>query len=147
MQNLWLLVKGYPIPTPLQLQSIQPPLSLPLPLPLFLPSPQLSAEQAPKDQIETDSPAAVDPIDTPVINIEQVDVYVDPEVVYLIKITNETNTIAAANVPNRNEKLKESGNSLDKFVFESNIAEQVASPSGSNLDFNQIKPALNDYGS
>ena len=97
------LVKGYPIPTPLQLQSIQPPLSLPLPP--VLPSPQLSAEQAPKDQIDTDSPAAVDPIDTPFINIEQVDIYVDPKVVYLIKITNETNTIAAA---------KESGNSLNK---------------------------------
>ena len=141
MQNLWLLVKGYPIPTPLQLQSIQPPLSLPLPLPPFLPSPQLSAEQAPKDQIETDSLAAVDPIDTPVINIEQVDVYVDPEVVYLIKITNETNTIAAA---------KESGNSLNKSVLELNIAEQVVLPSGLNLEsikIIQIKPALNDYGS
>jgi hypothetical protein len=150
LQNLWLLVKGYPIPTPLQLQSIQPPLSLPLPLPPFLPSPQLSAEQAPKDQIETDSPAAVDPIDTPVINIEQVDVYVDPEVVYLIKITNETNTIAAANVSNRNDELKESGNSLNKSVLELNIAEQVVLPSGSNLesiDIIQIKPALNDYGS
>jgi hypothetical protein len=56
--------------------------------------------------METDTPAAVDPIDTPVINIEQVDVYVDPEVVYLIKITNETNTIAAANVSNRNDELK-----------------------------------------
>ena len=148
MQNLWLLVKGYPIPTPLQLQSIQPPLSLPLPP--FLPSPQLSAEQAPKDQIETDSPAAVDPIDTPVINIEQVDVYVDPEVVYLIKITNETNTIAAANVSNHNDESKESGNSLNKSVLKLNIAKQVVLPSGSNLesiDIIQIKPALNDYGS
>jgi hypothetical protein len=131
------LVKGYPIPTPLQLQSIQPPLSLPLPLPPFLPSPQLSAEQAPKDQIETDPPAAVYPIDTPVINIEQVDVYIDPEVVYLIKITNETNTIAAANV-SINDKLKESGNSLNKSVLELNIAEQVVLPSGSNLESIEI---------
>ena len=86
-------------------------------------------------------------METYVTTNEQVNVHVDPEVVYLIEIPNKTNTIAAANVPNRNDKLKESGNSLDKFVFESNIAEQVASPSGSNLDFNQIKPALNDYGS
>ncbi len=43
LASLWLMVKGYPIPTPLQLQSIQPPLSLPLPLPPVLPSPQLSA--------------------------------------------------------------------------------------------------------
>ncbi len=69
-----------------------------------------------------------------VIKIEQVDVYVNPEAVYLIKITNETNTIAAANVSNHNDESKESGNSLNKFVLKLNIAEQVALPSGSNLE-------------
>ncbi len=51
---------------------------------------------------------------------------------------------------NRNDELKESGNTLNKSVLELNIAEQVVLPSGSNLEFveiNQIKPALNDSGS
>jgi hypothetical protein len=83
-------------------------------------------------------------MDTP--TNEQVDLQVDPEV----KITAETNTIAAANVSNRNDEFKESGNSLNKSVLELNIAEQVALPSGSNLESIEIihiKPALNDYGS
>ena len=67
-------------------------------------------------------------MDTP--TNEQVDLQVDPEV----KITAETNTIAAANVSNRNAELKESGNSINKSVLELSIAEQVALPSGSNLE-------------
>ena len=98
--------------------------------------------------METDSPAAVDPFDTPVINTnEQVDSNVDPEVV---KITTETNMITAANVSNCNDELKGSGNSLNESVLKLNIAEQVALPFGSNLESIesiQIKPALNDYGS
>jgi hypothetical protein len=53
-------------------------------------------------------------------------------------------------VSNRNDEFKESGNSLNKSVLELNIAEQVALPSGSNLEsieIMHIKPALNDYGS
>jgi hypothetical protein len=109
------MVKGYPIPIPLQLQSIQPP--LPLPLPPVLPSPQLNAELE-NDQMETDT-----------LTNEQVDVHVDPKVV---KIMTETNMIPAANVSNRNDELKEYGNSLNKSVLELNIAEQVALPSIEN---------------
>jgi hypothetical protein len=54
-------------------------------------------------------------------------------------------------VSNRNDEFKESGNSLNKSVLELNIAEQVALPSGSNLESIEIihikPPALNDYGS
>jgi hypothetical protein len=53
-------------------------------------------------------------------------------------------------VSNRNDELKESGNSINKSVLELSIAEQVALPSRSNLEsieINQIKPALNDNGS
>jgi hypothetical protein len=60
---------------------------------------------------------------------------------------DETNMITAANVSNSSNKLKESGNSLNKSAIEFNIAEQVALPSGSNLEsvkINQIKPVLND---
>ncbi len=73
-------------------------------------------------------------METYVTTNEQVDVHVDPKVIYLIKITNESNTITAANVSNRNDELKESGNSLKQSVLELNIAEQVALPSGSNLE-------------
>jgi hypothetical protein len=37
-------------------------------------------------------------METDALTNEQVDVHVDPEVVYLIEITNESNTIAAVNV-------------------------------------------------
>jgi hypothetical protein len=53
-------------------------------------------------------------------------------------------------VSNRNDELKESGNSLNKSVLELNIAEQVALPPGWNLksiEIIQIKPALNANGS
>ena len=86
-------------------------------------------------------------METDTLTNEQVDVHIDPKVV---KIMTETNMIPAANVSNRNDELKEYGNSLNKSVLELNIAEQVALPSGSNLEsieIIQIKPALNDYGS
>ncbi len=116
------MVKGNPIPTPLQPHSIRPPLPLP-PLSPPLPSPQLRSD----GDLRT--------------NIEQVNIHVHPEVVYLIEITN---------VFNRNDELKESGNSLNKSVLELNIDKQVALPSGSNLESIEIihiKPALNDHGS
>ncbi len=107
--------------------------------------------------MKTDMPVEVESIDTPAPDYQesdeddqadtQVDVNVDPKVV---KIPTETNMIAIANVSNRNDELKESGNSLNKSVLKLNIAEQVALLSGSNLEsiqINQIKPALNDYGS
>jgi hypothetical protein len=118
LASLWALVRGYPIPAPQQLQSIQP--TLPLsPVPS---SSQLSAELAP-NEMETDAPVEVESIDTPAPDYPETD---EDEME-----TNEPNTKAAATVSNND--------------IPDPVPDPVVQPTGSNVNSvlnNPIEPAL-----
>jgi hypothetical protein len=119
LARLWLLVKGYPIPNPVQLQSLLSP-SLPLPAP----SPP-NAELA-NDQMETDAPVEVETIDTPAPDYPETD---DEDQA----TNNELNTNAAAIVSN--DQNEQNSN----VISDPNLVRSPESePSGSNS--NQIKP-------
>ena len=129
LASLWVLVRGYPIPAPLQLQSVLPT----LPLPPVLPSSQPIAELASNDHMETDAPVEVESIDTPAPDYPETDED-DPNIEME---TNEPNTNAAVIVSN--DQSKQSNDVPDL------VRPSEPEPSGSNLDSvqtNQIQPAL-----
>jgi hypothetical protein len=129
LASLWLLVRGHPIPAPLQLQSIQQP----LPLPPVLPSFHLSAELASNDQMETDAPVVVESIDTPASDYPESEE--DQATSNDQMETNEPSTNSVA-ITSNDQNKQSNVNVPDPNLVRS---------SGSNLDsvkINPVQPAL-----
>jgi hypothetical protein len=129
LASLWLLVRGYPIPTPSQ--PPQPLLSPPIP------SPQLNEELA--NEMETDAPVEVESINTPAPDYPETDENDQAATPNIEMETNEPNMSAAAIVSNnQNER---SNNIPDPNI----VPEAIVQPSGSNVNsvqINLVQPAL-----